>query len=59
MPTSIVTPITRETFKPYANLGKSNSKIQSRICELLFKLVQTDDPAKVEQLCRDEIGWLE
>jgi hypothetical protein len=59
MPTTVVTPLTRETLKPYAKLGKSNTKIQERICELLFKLVQTDDPAKVESLCRDEIAWLE
>jgi hypothetical protein len=59
MPTTVVTPITRETLQPYAQLGKSNSKIQARICELLFKLVQTDDPAKVENLCRDEIAWIE
>ena len=58
MPTK-VTPITRETFKPYSKLGKSNSKIQERICELLFRLVQTDDPAKVKRLCQEEIAWLE
>ncbi|MEO1396909.1 MAG: protelomerase family protein, partial [Cyanobacteria bacterium J06634_5] len=50
--------ITRATFRPYAALGKSNSKIQSRIIELLFRLIQTDDPAKVKRLCTAEIDWL-
>jgi hypothetical protein len=59
MPAQIVTPVTRDTLKPYANLGKSNAKIQSRICDLIFRLIQTDDPAKVESLCREEIQWLE
>ena len=59
MPTATVIPINLETFKPYAKLGKSNGKIQSRICDLLFSLVQTDDPAKVKQLCLEEIDWLE
>ena len=59
MPTTTVAPITRETFAPYAKLGKSNGKVRSRICELLLLLVQTDDPAKVKALCREEIGWLE
>ncbi|MGB3298674.1 MAG: protelomerase family protein [Phormidesmis sp.] len=59
MPTTVTKSVTRETFKPYAALGKSNGKIQSRICELLFKLVQTDDPAKVRSLCKEEIAWLE
>ncbi|MGI8935210.1 MAG: protelomerase family protein, partial [Phormidesmis sp.] len=59
MPTTIVTPITRETFKPYAKLGKSNGKIQGRICDLLLRLVQTDDPAKVKELCLAEVAWLE
>lgn len=54
----VVTPITVETLRPYAKLGKSNSKIQSRICDLLFRLVQTDDPAKVKALCEQEIEWL-
>ena len=54
----VVEPITRDTFRPYAKLGKSNGKIQSRICDLLFKLVQTDDPAKVKSLCKSEIEWL-
>ncbi|MGB3300374.1 MAG: protelomerase family protein [Phormidesmis sp.] len=58
MPTTVVAPITRETLLPYAKLGKSNSKIQSRICELLFRLAQTDDPAKVKSLCESEIEWL-
>ena len=58
MPLTIVNPITRETLSPYAKLGKSNSQIQARICELLFRLIQTDSPAKVESLCRDEIDWL-
>ena len=59
MPTTIVSPITRATFKPYAKLGKSNSTIQARICDLLFRLVQTDDPAKVRAVCKEEIAWLE
>lgn len=50
--------ITRATLRPYVTLGKSNSKIQGRICELLFRLVQTDDPAKVKRLCESEIEWL-
>ena len=58
MPATAVQPITRDTFRPYANLGKSNSKIQGRICDLLFRLVQTDDPAKVKSLCESEIEWL-
>ena len=58
MPTTVVAPITRDTLKPYAKLGKSNGKIQARICELLFRLVQTDDPAKVKTLCEEEIEWL-
>ena len=58
MPVQIVEPITRETLSPYAKLGKSNSQIQTRICELLFRLIQTDSPAKVESLCREEIDWL-
>ena len=58
MPVQIVEPITRETLSPYAKLGKSNSQIQARICELLFRLIQTDSPAKVESLCREEIDWL-
>ena len=44
-PMKTVEPITVD-FRPYAKLGKSNGKIQSRICDLLFRLVQTDDPAK-------------
>lgn len=59
MPTTIVSPINRETFKSYAKLGKSNGKIQGRICDLLFRLVQTDNPIKVKQLCLDEVAWLE
>ena len=59
MPVQIVEPITIETFRPYARLGKSNGKIQGRICELLFKLIQTDSPAKVKALCEAEIEWLE
>jgi Telomere resolvase len=58
MPTEVVSPITVTTFLPYARLGKSNSKIQARICDLLFRLVQTDDPAKVKALCEAEIEWL-
>ena len=59
MPPTVVKPITVGTFEPYAKLGKSNSKIQSRICELLFKLIQTDNPKKVKALCESEIEWLE
>ncbi len=58
MPTTVTAPITRETLFPYAALGKSNSKIQARISDLLFRLVQTDDPAKVKTLCESEINWL-
>ena len=50
--------ITRVTLRPYAALGKSNSKIQDRISELLFRLVQTDNPTKVKRLCESEIEWL-
>ena len=59
MPTTIVKPTTTETFAPYAKLGKSNGKIQRRICDLLLRLVQTDDPAKVKSLCEGEVAWLE
>ena len=59
MPTTAAPVITRETFKPYAKRGKSNAKVQGRICELLFRLVQTDDPARVKELCKEEIAWLE
>ena len=59
MPTAIVKPTTLETFKPFSKLGKSNGKIQARICDLLLRLVQTDDPAKVKDLCLDEVAWLE
>ena len=59
MPTTVTKPINRDTFNPYAKLGKSNSKIQSRICELLFRLIQTDDLKKVRSLCKEEIAWLE
>ena len=59
MPTTVVKPINRDTFKPYAKLGKSNSKIQTRIYELLFRLIQTDEPKKVRSLCKEEIAWLE
>ncbi len=55
----VVNPITVETLRPYAALGKSNSQIQARICKLLFRLIQTDSPAKVRQLCKAEIEWLE
>lgn len=58
MPNTVVAPITVGTFRPYAALGKSNGKIQTRICDLLFRLVQTDDPAKVKALCESEISWL-
>lgn len=58
MPATIVKPVTLETLKPFAALGKSNGKIQARICDLLFRLVQTDDPAKVKALCESEIEWL-
>lgn len=50
--------ITRDTLRSYAKLGKSNSKIQSRICDLLFRLIQTDNPKKVKRLCESEIDWL-
>ena len=56
MPTAT---ITRETLLPYARLGKSNGKIQARICDLIFRLIQTDDPAKVKTLCLAEVEWLE
>ena len=59
MPTKAIAPITAETFAPFAKLGKSNAKIQARICDLLLRLVQTDDPAKVREICDDEIAWLE
>ena len=59
MPTAIVKPTTLETFKPFSKLGKSNGKIQARICDLLLRLVQTDDPAKVKDLCLNEVAWLE
>ena len=59
MSTVTVSPINRDTFAPYAKLGKSNGKVRSRICELLFRLVQTDNPAKVKALCKEEIAWLE
>ena len=59
MPTTLVKPITVDTFRTYAKLGKSNSKIRLRICELLFKLIQTDNPKKVKTLCESEIDWLE
>jgi hypothetical protein len=54
----VVVPITRKTFLPYAVLGKSNSEIQGRICELLFRLIQTDSPSKVKSLCEAEMTWL-
>ena len=59
MATQVVKSITVDTFRPYAALGKSNSKIRDRICSLMFRLVQTDDPAKVKRLCKAEIAWLE
>ena len=59
MPTTTIAPVTSETFKPYAKLGKSNGKIQARICDLLLRLVQTDNPKKVKALCESEIEWLE
>lgn len=55
----VIEPITIDTFKPYAKLGKSNGKVQDRICGLLFRLIQTTSPAKVKQLCLDEVAWLE
>jgi len=55
----IIAPITTDTFKSVAKLGKANSKVQGRICELLLKLVQTDDTAKVRSLCKEEIEWIE
>ena len=54
-----VATITRESIKPFAKLGKSNGKIQARICDLIFRLIQTDDPAKVKALCLAEVEWLE
>ena len=59
MPTTVVSPITKESLAPYAKLGKSNSKVRSHIVDLLFRLVQTDDPAKVKSLCLAEVAWLE
>ena len=59
MPTATIKPTTLETLRPYSKLGKSNGKIQARICDLLLRLVQTDDPAKVKDLCLDEVAWLE
>ena len=59
MPAQVIASITAETLRPYARLGKSNGKIQARICDLLLRLVQTDDPAKVKDLCLDEVAWLE
>ena len=54
-----VATIARESIKPVAKLGKSNGKIQARICDLIFRLIQTDDPAKVKALCLAEVEWLE
>ena len=54
-----VATITRESIKPFAKLGKSNGKIQARICDLILRLIQTDDPAKVKALCLAEVEWLE
>jgi hypothetical protein len=54
----VVSPITRKSFIPYASLGKSNSEIEGRICDLLFRLIQTDSPAKVKSLCEAEMSWL-
>ncbi len=60
MPTQIVTPITKETFRPHAKLGKSNGKIQGRICDLLFRLVQNPtDAARIKELCLAEVAYLE
>ena len=59
MPTVTIKPTTLEALRPYAKLGKSNGKIQARICDLLLRLVQTDDPAKVKDLCLGEVAWLE
>lgn len=59
MATQVVKPITRSTFASYAALGKSNASIRERICHLLFRLVQTDNPAKVRSVCKEEIEWLE
>ena len=58
MPTKVVSPITKESLASYSKLGKSNSTVQSHICNLLFRLVQTDDPAKVKDLCLAEVAWL-
>ena len=59
MSATVVKPTTLEALKPYAKLGKSNGKIQARICDLLLRLVHTDDPAEVKELCLDEVAWLE
>jgi len=59
MPTATIKPTTLETLRPYSKLGKSNGKIQARICDLLLRLVQTDGPAKVKDLCLSEVAWLE
>jgi len=59
MPATVITPITKESLAPYAKLGKSNVKVRSHIVDLLFRLVQTDDPAKVKKLCLAEVAWLE
>ena len=48
-----------KTFKPYAKLGKSNSVVQNRICDLLFNLVNTESVEKVKELCDKEIRWME
>jgi len=54
-----VATITRESIKPFAKLGKSNGKIQARICDLILRLIQTDDHAKVKALCLAEVEWVE
>ena len=59
MPPTVVKPITADTLRRYAKVGKSNGKVQDRICNLLLRLVQTDDPAKVKKLCSSEVTWLE
>ena len=59
MPTITIAATTKESLIPYAKLGKSNVKVRAHIVDLLLKLVQTDDPAKVKDLCLGEVAWLE
>ena len=59
MATITIAAVTKESLSPYAKLGKSNVKVRAQIADLLFRLVQTDDPAKVKDLCLAEVAWLE